>query len=71
MLAASLIHIGAGAPRACDALHEIPLVLRRKGVHHAYQCSSKGFGLLVGDGEVVRTELSGCQFRGHNAGVAT
>ncbi len=37
-LTASLAHIGAGALRARDTLHDIPPCLRLKRVVHGHQC---------------------------------
>ncbi len=52
-LEASLAHIGAGALRARDAIHDIPPSLREKGLLHVHQRFSKRFSWLVGDVKVV------------------
>ncbi len=52
-LVASLAHIGAGALRARDAIHDIPPSLRGKVVLHVPQCFPERFRWLVGDIEVV------------------
>ncbi len=52
-LTATLVHKGAGALRARDAIHNIPPSLRVKGVLHVHQCFSVRFRWHVGDAEVV------------------
>ncbi len=59
---ASLAHIGAGALRTGDAIHDIPLSLRGKGVLHVHQCFAERFRWLVDDVEVVGSKVSGYRF---------
>ncbi len=60
-LAASLAHIGAGALRARDAIHDIPPSLRGKGVLHVHQCFPERFRWLVGDVEIIGSLVPGYQ----------
>ncbi len=64
-LAASLAHIGAGALRARDAIHDIPPSLREKVVLHVHQRFSKRFRCRV-----VGVWLSVVILLGRRAGVA-
>ncbi len=50
-LTASLPYIGAETLKARDAIHDIPLSLRGKGVLHVHKCFPEGFRWLVGDVE--------------------
>ncbi len=48
-----MAHIGAGALRARDAIHDIPPSLCEKGVLHVHQCFPERFRWLVGDVEII------------------
>ncbi len=61
-LTASLAHAGAGALRTMDAIDDILLPLRGKGVLHEPLCFPGRFRWLVVDGVVVGSNVSGYQF---------
>ncbi len=48
----TLAHIGIGALRARDAIHDIPPSLGGTGVLYVHQCFAERFCWLEGDGEV-------------------